>query len=314
MRSARSLCVVAVAAWGVGLVPAGTALAAPPGVARDQASVAQITKSNDHLAGAGFAIDAAGHFATTVQAASRTTGYEVDVRGSRMTQVSRVPSDAIPGIQLLRVRPAPQVPALRFAARTPPIGSPVWIVPPAPTGSPLAGRLFRPYIGCSRSTAAGVLRVSHVAPRAGIVGSPVVDRSGAVLGLVRSVNPAAASGGRGCVAGAAIQVLLANKAPSPLPFLPPPKRANFPAKMVAIMIGGLLVLINCVVFLARRARFASARHAAVATKATPDPSLGAGLAGPSDFDDELQHITFKSRPAAAAPPPPDDDLDAIRFR
>jgi len=214
----------------------------PKAVESARGSVVRVTKTSDKAKSVAFAVNDRGDLLTTSQAASRSARLQVLISGQKRVFTARkVESDAPPGLALIHVDSAPRLRALKFAGRKPVEGTQTWIVAPRTASlHPRASRVKAPEIYCTKTDDLATVGARHVS---GTNGSPVVDARGQVLGVVRAT--------RGCSSGGT-QIVRADTAPTRLPELPPPARANFPAVLVVIIVGLLLLAANLALRLRRQ--------------------------------------------------------------
>ncbi len=323
-------------------LPANAASATSSAVTETSKSVVRVERfqSSERVPekSAAFAIDDQGRFLTTTSAVARSGKLKVYVGNRRKPYAAReIENDAPPGLTLIRIiGEAPDLPALTPAESTPTDRS-YWIVPP-PGGAgsdrtarsrPIKTQLITPPTSCSQ--AAGV-KTGRAAARPRTNGSPVVNSLGHFVGVMRANPPADPPGSRECTYA---QFLLANEVPNALTAVPPPKRADFPAVLVVILLAIALILANVFFFLRRR--HALAEPILVKPTEAPPATTEAPAPGP-EIEDELEITLLRSRhhstvvspakttrvsrlPAATrvseSPDPsadPDDDLPPISLR
>lgn len=261
--------------------------AAPVAVERAQESTVLVKRPD--LNAVAFAVDRRGGFLTTEQAASRGTDIKVVFPGGRTLPAQRTESDAPAGLAMLRVPGAPSLRPLAFSSSGAAPGDQVWLVaPPRRIPTPDNVRLDVP--GPELRQTEGVLFLPERV-RSGATGSPLLNGSGRVVGVLRSDRNKD---------DGFLEAVAVDKRPSALPAIAPPGKKDFPAVPVVIGLGILLLLANIWFTMRRR------RDVAAVVTTTRAPSEAASTASTVDAEvdtvpeDDLG-ITLRNRTGGSAP-------------
>ena len=291
--------------------PAMAGAATPARVTRAQDSVVRVIKASGGERSAAVAIDRRGNFLTTQGAVSRSPIVQVFVRGRKgPLEGRRVQSDAPPGFELIHVEGAPAMRPLTFAPRLP-SGNTLWIAAPRTVlARPRHVELLPAEVACSAGSDIVTVETKRVV---GMNGSPVVDDSGHVVGLVRRSGLDA-----NCYNNlSVIQVLRARRVPQRLAPSKPPERSDFPA--VAVVLGLALALIAANAFFVVRRR----RAIPEPILTTPEPAYDDAPPEPNyPAEDDLEIAlrpkgSPRRRPTlagSAVPPDPDDEIGPINLK
>lgn len=274
------------------LTVVSSAAAAPARVVRAENSTVKVERPKLHAAA--FAIDDNGGFLTTEQAASRGADIRVVFPDGKALPAKREESDAPAGLAIIRVAGGPKLRPLSFSRQRLLLGQRAWIVSP---GRRPRETTRRPKSdGIENSAGLAYLPAGDVS---GTTGSPVVDRRGHVVAVLRA-DRFTSDTYRG---QQVLEAVTTNKRPASLPAIKPPEKNDFPAIPVVIGLGILLLLANIFFSMRRRREVAAVAQAAGTPPDADHQAGGAQVAAPTkpEPDDDLE-ISLKSKPNGAGKP------------
>jgi hypothetical protein len=237
-----------------------------------KAGEATVTLLNGKQRSVAFAVGE-GLFLTTEQAASRGA-LQIEFPGGKSQPAQRVESDAPAGLALVKVTGSAEVAPVSFADGEASLGTRVWIL--APKGAAFPGRVKAAPKDLSSE---GLLYLSH-SKRGGLMGAPVVDAQGRVVAVVRANRPSNFD---------ETQAVVADRAPSALPPVPPQVRNDFPA--VGVTLGLAVILLVAALVLRPLRRRALTEVETRLVSRTPEPEAApAASPTPTAPEDEIEVI------------------------